>query len=187
MKNSIIIFGAVLIIAACNNKPNENKTPLEIPIVKTDTIVKVKKDTTMVKIPLSGDIGLNKLPPNIKAYVSNNFQGYVLKSAQYDPLCAGGDAIDVSITSKGKPAFSLIFLPDGTFVQKEEDVSIIKAPAKIREIAKNKFSDYQVATQIERLTLANKTVQYLLDLTKGKTAIEVIFNEDGSIDCQQKE
>ena len=83
-----------------------------------------------------------------------------------------------------RPNYSLIFLPDGTFVQLEEDVDVSKAPLKIIEAIKNNYSGYKIAPQIEKLTLANDTIQYLLDITKDKIAKEVIFNRNGTVACE---
>jgi hypothetical protein len=98
-------------------------------------------------------------------------------------MCNGDDAIDVAIRKEGKPAYSVIFSPKWEFIQQEEDVDLKEAPAKVKETLKNKFADYKIEAQIERLTLANKTLQYSADLSKGNTAKEVVFNADGSVSC----
>lgn len=131
-----------------------------------------------------GKIALNQLPPNVITYVAKNHFGYEIKNAEHDPLCSGGDAIDLVITKKNSPTYSLIFLPDGTYVQLEEDVDISKAPTKVLEVIETKYSGYQIAPQIEKLTLANNTTQYLLDITKDKITKEVIFTTDGIVVCE---
>jgi len=170
-----------LFFTACNN----GSTP-EVDKSQKDTIAKnsLPPDTLQTIASLSGEIAINQLPLNIKEFISKNFEGYIMQSAAYDPLCSGGDAIDVIITKKGSATFSLIFLPDGTYVQKEEDIDLGKAPKSILEIAKTKYAGYKPAQQIELLTLADKRVQYLLDISKGNTTKEVIFNEDGSVACE---
>mgnify|MGYP000873731367 CR=1 FL=1 len=174
-----LITVAVLTFTACNNQQGENKTQKES---KGET--SVITDTTQNAIPKSGKIALDKLPANIKEYVNQNFQGYSIKSAEYDPLCTGGDAIDVVISKKGSPNYSLIFLLDGTFVQIEEDIDLSKAPSKVLEVVKTKYAGYKPASQIERLTLADKSIQYLLDITRDTITKEVIFKEDGTVICE---
>ena len=173
IKISLIAI-TVLTFAACNNGKQNGNTKLNT----------VTTDTAQTTRPLKGEIALEKLPPNIKKYVDQNFQGYVIKSAAYDPLCTGEDAIDVAISKKGSPDYSLIFLLDGTFVQQEEDIDISKAPARILEVVKTKYAGFTPAQQIERLTLADKSTQYLFDLTKDKISKEVIFKEDGTVFCE---
>ncbi|TDD95953.1 hypothetical protein [Flavobacterium cellulosilyticum] len=99
-------------------------------------------------------------------------------------MCSGSDAIDVVITKKGSPNYSLIFLPDRTFVQLEEDIAISTALSKIIEVIKTNYSGYKIAPQIEKLTLANNSTPYLLDISKDKVTKEVIFNENGTIACE---
>jgi hypothetical protein len=181
MKNSKgLIFVLAIGIAACNNNNKQSKADtLANAIVPTDTIQVTK--------PLSGKVPLENLPVRAKEYVSKNYGGYTISGAAYDPLCAGGDAIDVAINKNGMSNYSLIFLPDGTFIQQEEDVNLDKAPANVLKTVKDKFTDYKPANQIERLTLADKTIEYLLDISKGTVTKEVIFKEDGTIVCESKE
>ncbi|MDO8993452.1 MAG: hypothetical protein Q7U83_10325, partial [Daejeonella sp.] len=101
-----------------------------------------------------------------------------------DPLCKGGDAIDVAISKTGAPNLSLIFTPDGSYVQQEEDVPLTTASAKIKNTLKAKYADYSAGTQIEKLILADNSVQYLVDLSKGSITKEVIFTTDGMVVCE---
>jgi len=178
IKISLITL-SVLTFAACNNQQNGNKTHKDTIAENTLSVDTVQKTT-----PLSGEIALDQLPLNIKEFVSKNYTGYTMQSAAYDPLCSGGDAIDVVISKKGSASYSLIFLPNGTYVQQEEDIDLSKAPKSILEIVKTKYAGYAPAQQIELLTLADKSVQYLLDISKGNTTKEVIFNEDGTVACE---
>lgn len=172
----------ILTISACNNKQEGKNNPNENEVVKI-----VTTDTTQNTMPASGKISLDKLPANINEFVTTNYAGYTIENAAHDPLCSGGDAIDVAISKKGSSNYSLIFLPNGTFVQQEEDIDIRKAPSKVLEIVKMKYAGFTPAQQIERLTLADKSIQYLFDITKDKTAREVIFNEEGTVICESKE
>ncbi len=180
IKISLSIIAA-LSFAACNN--NNTK---EADKGQKDTVIvnSVSADTTQNATSASGEIALDLLPANIKEFVTKNYAGYTMQNAAHDPLCAGGDAIDVAISKKGSANYSLIFLPNGTFVQQEEDINISKAPAKILDIVKTKYAGFTPAQQIERLTLVDKSIQYLLDITKDKTTKEVIFNDAGTVVCE---
>nr|MBC7611769.1 PepSY-like domain-containing protein [Pseudopedobacter sp.] len=181
MKNlKSLIMVIVMGMIACNNNSKQSKT---------DTLANaiVPTDTMQIKKPLSGKVPLENLSAKAKGYISQNYSGFTISGSVYDPLCGGGDAIDVTINKKGMPNYSLIFLPDGTFIQQEEDVNLDKAPANVLKTVSEKFANYKPANQIERLTLADKTIQYLLDISKGTATKEVIFKEDGTIVCQSKE
>lgn len=132
-----------------------------------------------------GEIALDRLPAAVKDLVTKDHPGYVMVKAVSDPLCQGGDAIDVAIVKTGAPNLSLIFKSDGTYVQQEEDVPLTTASSKIIDALKAKYSDYSASTQIERLILADNSVQYLVDLSKGNVTKEVIFTTDGNVVCEK--
>lgn len=181
MKKTItLLFAAVILFSfyACNNKNKEEKGEN----TASTNVTTNNKQTTK---PLSGEIPLDKLSNDIKEYINKNYPGYKLTKAAYDPLCSGEDAIDVAISKNGSNNFSLIFLLDGTFVQKEEDVNLSEAPAKILSTVKEKFSGYKPADKIEKLTMADGSIQYLLDLSKDTLTKEVIFKPDGTIVCER--
>lgn len=173
-----LLTATAILISACNNNNQEQaKTSVNHPVIN-DTI---KTETPK---PLSGKIEIKNLPAQVNDFIDRNFKGYNISNAAYDPLCDGSDAIDVAITQKGKPNYSLIFLPDGTFVQQEEDIDLSSAPKKVIEIIKEKYPDYKTSNQIERLKLADGSLQYLVDISKGSMAKEVILTEDGKIVCE---
>jgi hypothetical protein len=132
----------------------------------------------------AGEISLAKLPIGVKDFIDKNYAGYIIQKAASDPLCQGGDAIDVAVTKSGEPNLSLIFKPDGSFVQQEEDVAMKAAPVKVRNAITAKYAGYSAGDQIEKLQLADKTLQYLVDLSKGGVIKEVIFSKDGAMVCE---
>ena len=134
--------------------------------------------------PLTGKVSLEKLSNNAKDYIAENYKGYKIKKAEYDPLCSGGDAIDVSITKQKSKTYSLIFLLDGTFIQQETDVPFSEAPIEIGKALKIKYADYTYSKQIEKLQLADKSIQYLVDISKGFVSKEVIFDAQGVVICE---
>jgi hypothetical protein len=127
---------------------------------------------------------LNKLPAGIKEFIEREYSGYTISGAVSDPLGQGGDAIDVAITKSGVTNLSLNFKPDGSFVQQEEAEPMKTAPDKVRDVIASKYADYKAVDEIEKLQLADKTVQYLVDLSKGNTTKEVIISKEGAIVCE---
>jgi hypothetical protein len=175
----------LMALSACGN--NADKTNSSADTAAATTTVAVPKNET--KAPLdtgiaTGPVAINNLPATVRPYVEKNFPGYAIANATHDPLCTGGDAIDVVITGKKRPTLSLIFLPDGSFVQKEEDVSYKTAPKKVTDVIKANYADFKPSKQIEKLTLADNTTEYLVDITKGNKAMEVILSKDGVLVCE---
>ncbi len=177
----VLLLGLVLSMTACNNNQQQQTEVAENPIEKKDTIQQSPTE------PLSGKVSLEKLPSQVNEFIAKNYNGYNISGAAYDPLCTGGDAIDVAISKKGQANYSLIFLLDGTFIQQEVDLNVSNAPSLVLKSVKEKFADFKIASQIEKLTLADKSIQYLLDISKGNRSKEVILKEDGTIVCESKE
>lgn len=175
-------------IVSCDSEKNEKDEKEETTESKQQEKTEAEKtDTTVTAITAlpAGEITLDKLPAGVKEFVTNNYAGYKMIKAASDPLCQGGDAVDVAVTKPGAPNLSLIFKPDGSFVQQEEDVPMKTAPDKVRDAIAAKYADYKAGEQIEKLTLADKTVQYLVDLNKGTATKEVILSKEGVIVCER--
>ncbi|MBS0646496.1 MAG: PepSY-like domain-containing protein [Verrucomicrobia bacterium] len=134
--------------------------------------------------PKAETVSLETLPASVEEYVTKNYPGYKMESAVSDPLCNHNEAVDVTVTKAGAPTYSLIFKLDGQFVQQEQDVDVSKAPATILAVVKEKYAGFVPAKQIEQLTLADKSTQYLLDLSKDNIAKEVIFDTKGNVICE---
>ena len=122
------------------------------------------------------------IPQKARTYVKNNYPKYNIVKASNDPMCTGKPAIDVLI-KKDQDVISLIFSPNGDFLQSEIDVAYSEAPKVIDTKIKSKFPEYIASEQIEKLTLPNGETQYLVDIMKDKESKEVIFDTAGNVVC----
>jgi hypothetical protein len=169
----LLILAVILFISNCSNKEvsqvNKNSS---------DTIKSIHSISVM------DSVSKENLPAKTKDYISSHYPGYIINDVVKDPLCKGGDAVDVSIIKNGQPRLSLIFKPDGTFVQKEEDVSYKTAPEKIKNTIKTQYGSFKVSDQVELLTMANNSTQYLIDLSMGSILKEVTLTVDGNVICE---
>ena len=182
MKTLKFLFaGMIILVASCNNVPQKQAETSHKPAEK------VNNTQQQVTKPLSGKVEIDSLPIQVKEFITQNYKGYTILNAEYDPLCSGADAIDVAVSQKNKPNYSLIFLPNGTFVQQEEDIAFSSAPENVLKSIKDKFSEYKIANQIEKIKLADNTVQYLFDISKNSIVKEVIIDEQGIVICESKE
>lgn len=174
-------------IVSCDNDKNEKDEKDEATETKQQEKEEAEKKDTTVTVATAlpaGEITLDRLPAGVKEFVIKNYAGYKMVKAASDPLCQGGDAIDVAIAKTNAPNLSLIFKPDGSYVQQEEDVPLTTAPSKIKDALKVKYPGYSAGTQIEKVILADKSVEYLVDLTKGSVTKEVIFSKEGAVVCE---
>lgn len=177
-----LAFSLTVFMVSCDNEKKE-KNEKEESAETEQAELKAEGTSNNATLP-DGNIALDKLPAAAKEFIEKQYAGYTITGVASDPLCQGGDAIDVAVTKPGVPNLSLIFKPDGSFVQQEEDVPMKTAPDKVRDAITTKYGDYKAGDQIEKLQLADKTVQYLVDLTKGTTTKEVIFSKEGAIVCE---
>jgi hypothetical protein len=171
--NYLIFAALIIMFSNCGKKVSDQKNKVE-----TDSLKPVQ-NTNKNKDSVTKD----NLSQNIKEYIVLNYPGYKIEVAASDPLCEGGNAIDVGVIKNGQ-ILSLIFKPDGTFVQKEEDVTFNSAPNKVKAAIKTKYGSYKASDTIERLTLPDNTTQYLIDLTKDTVSKEVILTTEGIIICE---
>lgn len=172
---SLAIVLSSLLITSCNSVGEKKKSEN----------IGMEKDTSLSTIsPSTNTYTIENLPPGVKEFIFKFYSGYTIVGAAFDPLCGGGPAVDVSIKNPGVPNLSLIFKPDGSYVQQEEDVHLSTAPDKIRSALNTNFKTFTAGNQIEKLTLADKSIQYLVNLSNGKNTKEVIFTIDGNIVCE---
>ncbi len=184
----LMALALTITIVSCDSEKNEKDEKDEATETKQQEKTEAEKAITTATVTTAlpaGEITLDRLPAGVKEFVAKNYTGYKMVKAASDPLCQGGDAIDVAIAKKGAPNLSLIFKPDGTYVQQEEDVPLTTATSKIKDALKAKYADYATGTQIEKVILADKSVEYLVDLTKGTVTKEVIFTVDGNVVCEK--
>lgn len=172
----------IYIISCGNNNADKN---VDAKSTVRDSLQPASADTATIRSNFpSGARQLHQFPDEVRNFIKKFYPGYTMIIAVSDPLCQGGDAVDVTITKKGSPNLSLIFKPEGSFVQQEEDVPLTTAPGKVREALKGRYPDYSAGNQIEKLILADKTVQYMVDLNKKGITKEVIFDVEGNVVCE---
>lgn len=132
-------------------------------------------------------VSVRNLPDSVKPFVAKYFPGYNIVAATDDPLCGGVPAIDVAIRVKGKPAYSVIFLPTGHYVQREQDVPLSTIPAAIIATVKTKYAGFKPGPQAEKLVLVDNSTEYSVDLLKPHNQREAIFTSTGEVLCEGKE
>ncbi len=130
------------------------------------------------------NVSIHNLPDSVHPFVAKYYPGYAIAAATYDPLCGGAPAMDIAIRAKGKPAYSVIFLPNGHYVQREQDVPLSSIPATVRAAVKQTFAGYRPGLQAESLQLVDGTMEYSVDLNKPHNNKEAIFSASGQVLCQ---
>ncbi|KMQ72484.1 PepSY-like domain-containing protein [Chryseobacterium koreense] len=189
-KNLFTVFAAVglLTFNACKeSKENEQHEMTEQTSDQqsSDDALSVKQGVEAAK-DASENINLDTLPASIQEFISHNYYGYKMVSAVKDPLCSGMEAIDVTVEKSDSPSFSLIFKMDGQFVQQETDINLNELPKAVLNQLNTGFKDYMPDQNAEKLNLADQSINYQVDLSKGQVKKEVVFKEDGTVVCTEE-
>lgn len=189
-KNLFTVFAAVglLTFNACKeSKENEQHEMTEQTSDQqsSDDALSVKQGVEAAK-DASENINLETLPASIQEFISHNYYGYKMVSAVKDPLCSGMEAIDVTVERSDSPSFSLIFKMDGQFVQQETDINLNELPKAVLNQLNTGFKDYMPDQNAEKLNLADQSINYQVDLSKGQVKKEVVFKEDGTVVCTEE-
>lgn len=184
-----------LVLISCNRSSSlktvdsvSATTHQETDSITTSAAIQKADSSYPSKLPFdSTKVSIATLPGTISAFVHRRYPGYRITAASYDPLCGGGPAIDVAIRKAGSTEFSLIFRPDGSYVQQEQDMALATAPPAVVTSVRTQFAGYTIAPQLEKLTLADTSTEYSFDLSKGPVRREVILTELGAVVCDNKE
>lgn len=131
------------------------------------------------------DIPIDQLPAAVSSFIAEHYAGYSIESADYDKFCTGDMAIDVDVKKVDAPKLSLYFTPEGEFIQQKEKLTYADLPAVVKDAVKAKFPDYAVGRKADHITLADKTIQYEIDLEKGELSIEALFDATGAYICEK--
>ena len=185
---SLMMVAGLLTITSCveNKKHNEDQDEKTEQKDERHEKAETSNEDNENETENSKNVDVASLPQSVRDYVNTNFGGYTIGSADHDPMCTGEDAIEVVIKKANATDYALIFSPDWKFIQLEEDVDFSVAPAIINDVLKKDFADYTASKQIEKLTMADKSTHFLVDVTKGKTSKEVIFDDQGKVVCVSK-
>ncbi|MBC7776810.1 MAG: PepSY-like domain-containing protein [Phycisphaerae bacterium] len=131
-------------------------------------------------------VAIADLPSAIKVYVDANYPGYTLDEAEKETNCSGATVYDVEIEQGEENDLELTFDIDGNFLYSETDVASADLPtAVVNSIATN-YAGF-ASEEPSKLTLADGSTRYEVELEKGKTDKEVLFDSEGQVICEQDE
>ncbi len=154
MKNLILGIAAISLtgLLACHKESNENS------------------------------INIATLPAAITTYISTNYADYKIDEAQKDTLCNGTAGIEVELEKKNSDDITLFFSNENTFILKEEEIKYSALPTAVQTFFSTNYPNYNLPKDADKITLANGTVQYEVDIKEKTTKVEkeVITNADGN-------
>ena len=128
------------------------------------------------------EINITSLPTPITTYIAINYPGYHLDEAQKDTLCNGTAGIEVELEKKGAEDISLFFNNENVFVLKEAEIKYRDLPTAVQSYITTNYPNFKLPEEADKITLANNTIQYEVDIKEKTTKIEkeIVINSDGT-------
>ena len=140
-------------------------------------LVSCKKDSS---------IAIADLPAAIKTYVEANYPGYALEEAEQETLCTGESTYEVEIEQGDDDELELTFDTDGNFLFSETEIPVAELPAAVINTIASNYAGFKTE-EADKLSMADGTTRYEVELEKGKTEKEVLFDAEGGVICEQDE
>jgi len=133
----------------------------------------------------SNGIAITSLPVTITDYFAANYAGYTAEHAEMDTLCQFGVVIEVMAKSEGLEPLKLFFDASGTFLMKGERAQYSAAPQAVSDYITANYSIYTIRTKMEKLTLADASVEYTIFMEISGLRKSVIVKSDGIFVCEK--
>ncbi len=129
------------------------------------------------------------LPSSIGAYISANYTGYSIRSAEILTVCPIDiygrieKVYEVFLVERGALPLKVIFKPDGTFLGSSVRVAAIDLPQPILEYLAKNFPGYSIRSMMDRITLANGGYLYNVFIVVGGKQYNILLDESGTALC----
>ncbi len=151
-------------------------------IILAITLLSANHFTSCDKENHENGIDIKTLPAAVVSYINTNYASYTIDEAQKDTLCNGTVGIEVALEKKSADDIELFFNNENAYILKEEEIKYSALPANVQAFFSTNYPNYKLPKDAEKITLANGTVQYEVDLEEKTTKIEkeVATNADGS-------
>jgi len=131
-----------------------------------------------------GGIPVDSLPAAITGYITSSFAGYTIRHAEFDSLCPNGRVYEITIDKMMTPPVELYFDLATVFLMRADQVRAGDLPQAVKASISSGYTGF-FPMKTEKLTLADGSVQYLVDLSKPHTMKTVRFAADGTVICER--
>jgi uncharacterized membrane protein YkoI len=125
-----------------------------------------------------------ELPAVIQDYLNSHYAGYEIEESELDSLCSGTAVYDVELEGAHDQEVELSFDTEGNLLFTESDIASGNLPAEVTAGVSSSYAGYAIE-EAAKLDLAGGGNQYEVELKKGQTHLEVLFNADGTVICEE--
>ncbi|HKK77171.1 MAG TPA: PepSY-like domain-containing protein [Saprospiraceae bacterium] len=133
-----------------------------------------------------GDYSGN-LPNEVRDYLQETYPSYRIDGVEIDDICENDRYYEVELEDDDGPDLQLHFSLDWTFQFKLQEIKRADLSDAVISVINTDYADYEIESDdIYRLDWADGRVMYEVELEGDRDDYEIIFNEDGSIYCEEK-
>jgi hypothetical protein len=130
-------------------------------------------------------IPIDSLSVTIVDFITVNYPSFTIKHAELDSICQFGNVTEVMINdSTASLRLKLAFDSSDAFLFIAERALFTDVPQAVIDSITQNYPAYTSRDRCEKFTLAAGNIQFKIYLTDGQTRLSVIFNEDGTVVCE---
>ena len=129
------------------------------------------------------DEGNLSLPTAVQQYIDANYQGYEAEEAENETLCDGKTVLEVEIEGPNDQEIDLTFDAEYNFLFSKQEIAVNQLPAAVSGSIAALYAGYNVK-EAEKVTMANDSVRYEVEVKKAGTALDVLFDAGGEKICE---
>lgn len=134
------------------------------------------------------DNGINPadLAAGITDFIKDNFDGYHVQSVHFEDIC-DVQYYEVELEDGPGPDIELYFTMDETIAFTATEIAKAALPPAVLEAIAQNFSGYTIDDEkVKEFELVDGSLQFEIELEiDGDADLEIVFNSDGSIFCQE--
>lgn len=135
-------------------------------------------------------IPLDSLPVVIIQHIGTNYPTYTAEEcAEIDTLCDSTAVFTIELEDNHDNELKLVYEQGGTFLYEMNKIPHSSLPQNVLNSISTSYAGFEWEEKAYKLTWANGTLQYQVELENEATDEEliVIFADDGTILCEKEE
>jgi uncharacterized membrane protein YkoI len=127
------------------------------------------------------------VPEEVRNFILDQYSGYIITSAEQEDICDDVLMYEVELEDGPGPDLDLYFDLNWVFQFSELEISVNQLPAAVMDAIATNYAGYQIEEDdVEQLERPDGTLMYAVELESDDNDVEVIFNADGSIYCEDQ-
>jgi hypothetical protein len=128
--------------------------------------------------------GVN-VPEDVSNFIQDQYSGYIITSTEQEDICDDVLLYEVELEDGPGPDMDLYFNLDWVFQFSAVEISVNQLPAAVTDAIATNYAAYQIAEdEVEKLETPDGSLMYAVALESNNNDVEIIFNADGSIYCE---